>query len=79
MVTIEYRAYIGLGDKLPSQIIKMISGDCEFQILTCNRLVGWVDNPEAMKHFILPDGAEKIDTEEAEDIVLKWSKNWKKG
>ena len=76
MVRIEYMANVGLGDTEPSQIIKKTSGDGQFQILTCNQFVGWRDNPEAMKHFIQPDGAEKIDAKKAEAIVLKWSKNW---
>ena len=61
MITIEYMTNIGLGDTEPSQIVKMISGDDQFQILTCNQFTCWRDNPAAMKHFILPDGAEKID------------------
>ena len=76
MITVEYMANVGLGDTEPSQIIKKTSGDGYFQILTCNQVVGWRDNPPAMKHFILPDGAEPIDPKKAEDIVLAWSKNW---
>lgn len=68
--------YTGLGDKKPSQIIKMITGDDQFQILTCNQFSGWRDNPAAIKHFILPDGAGAIDSKEAEKIVKEWSKNW---
>jgi hypothetical protein len=76
MITIEYMANVGLGDTKPSQIIKKTSGDGNFEILTCNQFVGWRDNPAAMKHFILPDGAEPIDAKKAEAIVEEWSKNW---
>ncbi len=68
--------YTGIGDKHPSQIIKMVEDDETLQILTCNRLEGWRDNPGAFKHFVEPDGAGKIDAKAAENIVKKWSKNW---
>ena len=76
MKAIKYMEYTGLGDKHPSQIIKMVEDDETLQILTCNRLEGWRDNPRAIKHFILPDGAGSIDKKEAEKIVKEWSKNW---
>tara|TARA_B100001175_G_C19311674_1_gene543319 strand:+ start:474 stop:686 length:213 start_codon:yes stop_codon:yes gene_type:complete len=68
--------YTGIGDKHPSQIIKMVEDDETLQILTCNKFVGWRDNPDAIKHFVLPDGAGPIDSKKAEKIVQEWSKNW---
>ena len=76
MKEIKYMEYTGLGDTEPSQIIKMISDDNSIKVFTCNQFVGWRENPDAIKHFILPDGAGPIDAKEAEKIVKEWSKNW---
>lgn len=68
--------YTGLGDTEPSQIIKMVTENDSSEVFTCNQFVGWKNNPDAIKHFILPDGAGPIDAKAAENIVKKWSKNW---
>ncbi len=71
-------ANTGIGDKHPSQIIKMVEDDETLQILTCNRLEGWRDNPGAFKHFVEPDYADPITAAEAQIYIDEWSKTWKK-
>ena len=73
---ISYMEYTGLGDTEPSQIIKMVTENGSSEVFTCNQFVGWRNNPDSIKHFILPDGAGPIDAKAAENIIKKWSKNW---
>ena len=54
----------------------MVSDNKSSEVFTCNQFIGWRNNPDAIKHFILPDGAGPIEPKKAEKVVKEWSKNW---